>query len=70
MALDQDACYEALKSKDGRFDGQFLRWRVIDRYILSSDLPCEASETTELHVLRVASSSRGGRLSPMLAVPS
>lgn len=24
MALDQDACYEALKSKDGRFDGQFF----------------------------------------------
>lgn len=24
MALDQKACYEALKSKDGRFDGQFF----------------------------------------------
>lgn len=24
MALDQDACYEALKSKDVRFDGQFF----------------------------------------------
>lgn len=24
MALDQDACYEALRSKDARFDGQFF----------------------------------------------
>ena len=68
MRLDPDTCYDALLSRNRRFDGWFFVG-VATTGVLPPRLPGEAAESAELQLLPERRGRRESRLSTLHALP-